>query len=402
MKLRTLSELKDLRGRRALVRADFNVPVAKGRVAPDEDWRLRAVAPTIEWLAKRGAKVVLMTHLGRPEGRKVASLKTAPIAKRLSELLRRPVKAVGASVGPAAARAVKAMKEGDVVLLENLRFHRGEEENDKAFAAKLSELGDFYVNEAFATSHRAAASMVGVARRLPAYAGPLLVAETEALRKVLRRVKRPYVVMIGGAKVSSKIGVLERLLAISDRLLLGGALVAPFLKAAGFCVGATPCTDEDVKIARKLMRSRAFDRLVLPRDVLVGDPKKPSAPIHVVDLKTEPFDLCGDPRRAIVDIGPKTISAYASFLRSAATMVWNGPMGLIEVPRFAHGTLALGRLFAARSKGRAYGLAGGGETSIALRRTGLMECVDHVSTGGGAMLEFLEGKTLPGLVPLMK
>lgn len=401
MKLRSILEVKQLKGRRVLVRADFNVPVVRGRVGEQEDWRLQKVAPTIERLVRAGARVVLASHLGRPEGRKVAALKMDPVAKRLAAILGRPVKKLPDCVGPAVERSVKAMKGGGVVLLENLRFHKGEDANDKAFAKRLARLGDLYVNEAFATSHRAAASIVAVADELPSYAGELLVAEVEALERVLRHPARPYLVMMGGAKISTKIGVIARLLKIADRVLLGGALIAPFYKAIGFCIGSTPCSDQDVKTAEELIRSKLFDRLVLPHDVVVGHPKRPAEKAKVVDLRTEPFDLCDGDRRAVLDIGPKTISAYASYIRSAKTIVWNGPMGLFEIPKYSHGTLALGRLVAARSSGRAYGLVGGGETAVALARTGLMDCVDHVSTGGGAMLEFLEGKKLPGLVPLL-
>jgi phosphoglycerate kinase len=400
MRLRTLPDPKALKGKRVLVRADFNVPVSRGKVSPEEDWRLKKVVPTVELLRKAGARVILASHLGRPDGKKVASLKMDPIAKRLSTLLGVEVAKLPDCVGPKVEAAVAKLKDRDVVLLENLRFHAGEESDDKAFAGKLAALADVYVNEAFATSHRAAASLVAVTGFLPGHAGPLLLREVEALERVLKKPEKPYLVVMGGAKVSSKIGVIDRMLDLADKVLLGGALIAPFYEALGFCVGATPMADEDLETAKKLLGHRQAKKLVLPHDVLVGDPKRPSASIEVVDLRTDPFELC-DAKRAIVDIGPKTVSAYASYLRSARTIVWNGPMGLFEVPRFAHGTLALGRLIAARSNGKVFGVVGGGETAIALGRTGLMECVDHVSTGGGAMLEFLEGKGLPGLQPLI-
>lgn len=399
MKLRTIEDFKALRGKRVLLRADFNVPVSRGKVAPDEDWRIRKVIPTIERLLSAGAKVVLASHLGRPEGKKVASLRLEPIAKRLAQLLKKPVPMLPDCVGPAVEEAVAAMPPGSVVLLENLRFKKGEEDDDPGFSEALSRLGDVYMDEAFGTVHRAAASIVGVTRYLPAYAGPLLVAEVEALAKALEEPERPYVVVMGGAKVSTKIGVISQLLSVSDRLLLGGTLIAPFFKAMSHCIGQTPCSDEDLEAARALMRHPYFKKLILPHDVVVGDPKHPKDWAKVVDLQEEPFDLCIEPE-AILDIGPKTISAYAAYVRSAKMIVWNGPLGWFEEPKFSHGTLALGRLIAARSKGKAYGIVGGGETAIALARTGLVDCVDHVSTGGGAMLEFLEGKPLPGLQPL--
>lgn len=399
MKLRTIDDFKTFRGKRVFLRADFNVPVSRGKVGADEDWRIRKVVPTIERLSAVGAKVVLASHLGRPEGKKVAALKLEPIAKRLTQLLKQTVTMLPDCVGPAVEEAVAAMKPGQVVLLENLRFKKGEEENDLKFAEALSRLGDVYMDEAFGTVHRAAASIVGITRYLPSYAGPLLVAEVEALTKALETPDHPYLVVMGGAKVSSKIGVINQLLSVSDRLLLGGALVAPFYKAMSHCIGDTPCTDEDLEAARELMKHPYFKKLILPHDVVVGDPKHPKDWAKVVDLQEKPFDLCIE-HEAILDIGPKTISAYASYIRSAKMIVWNGPLGWFEEPKFSHGTLALGRLIAARSKGKAYGVIGGGETAIALARTGLMDCVDHVSTGGGAMLEFLEGKPLPGLQPL--
>lgn len=400
MKLRTVDDFRALKGKRVLLRADFNVPVARGKVSTEEDWRLRKVVPTIEHLRKAGARVVLASHLGRPEGKKVIALKLDPIAKRLSQLLRAPVEKLPDCIGPEIEARVASMKNGEVVLLENLRFKKGEEENDPHFSEALSKLGDVYIDEAFGTCHRAAASIVGVTRYLPSYAGPLLQAEVEALQKALDAPEHPYVVVMGGAKVSDKIGVITQMLSIADRVLLGGALIAPFYKAMSHCIGLTPCTDADIEAAQTLMQHPYYKKLILPHDVVIGDPKNPKALAQVVDLQEEAFDLCRD-HEAILDIGPKTISTYASYIRSAKMIVWNGPLGWFEEPKFSHGTMAIGRLIAARSKGRAFGIAGGGETAIALERTGLANCVDHISTGGGAMLEFLEGKTLPGLQPLL-
>ncbi len=400
MPLRVLEDYRSLKGKRVLVRVDFNVPVARGKVGAEEDWRIRRVVPTVEKLRKAGARVILATHLGRPDGKKVAALKTDAVAKRLSQLAHAPVLKIADCVGAEAEEAVAAMKDGDVVMLENLRFKKGEEANDLAFAESLSRLAEVYVNEAFGVAHRAAASNVGITRYLPSYAGPLLAAETEALTRALETPERPYLVIMGGAKVSSKIGVISQMLSVADRVLLGGALIAPFYKAMSHCIGATSCSDEDLEAAVALMKHPYYKKLILPHDVIIADPKDPKGKLQVVDLQNEPFDLCQD-HEAILDIGPKTISAYSSYIRSAKMIVWNGPLGWFEQPRFSHGTLALGRLVAARSKGKTFGVVGGGETVQALARTGLADCVDHVSTGGGAMLEFLEGKVLPGIAPLI-
>jgi phosphoglycerate kinase len=401
MKLRSISDVHDLKGKRVLVRVDFNVPIVDGAVGGNEDWRLKKVLPTVELLVKRGARVILASHLGRPEGKKVAVLKLDPVAKRLSKLLGKPVKKLPDCVGAAVAKAVDAMKDGQVVLLENLRFNKGEEDNDAKFAAKLAALADLYVNDSFATCHREAASLVAVVRELPAYAGLLLETEIESLGRLLGHPKKPFLVVMGGAKVADKIGVIERLLKASDRVLLGGALVIPFLKSKGYGVGASKYRPEDLKAAAKTLATKEAIHLLLPRDLIVGSVKKKSQRPRIVDLTSEPSELC-DETEAIYDIGPKTVSAYASYIRSAKTLVWNGPLGWFEIPKYSHGTLALGRLIAARSRGTAFGVVGGGESVRALQLTGLMDCVDHVSTGGGAMLEFLEGKTLPGLEALTK
>jgi phosphoglycerate kinase len=400
MKLRVIDDYKSLKGKRVLLRADFNVPMNRGKIGAEEDWRLRRVVPTIEKLRKAGARIVLATHMGRPEGKKVASLKLDAVAKRLSQLAHMPIAKLPDCVGPDVEEAVAAMKDGEAVLLENLRFRKGEEENDLKFAEALSRLADVYVDEGFGVAHRASASNVGITRYLPSYAGPLLAAEVAALTKALEEPERPYLVVMGGSKVSTKLGVITQMLSVADRVLLGGALIAPFYKAMSHCIGSTTCSDEDLEAAVELMRHPYYKKLILPHDVVIADPKDPKSKPQVVDLQNEPFDLCQD-HEAILDIGPKTISAYSSYIRSAKMIVWNGPLGWFEQPRFSHGTLALGRLIAARSKGRAFGVVGGGETVQALTRTGLADCVDHVSTGGGAMLEFLEGKVLPGIQPLI-
>lgn len=399
--MRSITNLKDISGKRVLVRVDFNVPVTKGCVGDEEDWRLKKTLPTIEWLQDRGARVILASHMGRPNGKKDSKLKLDPVAKRLSQLLGATVVKLPDCVGSKVEKAIALMEPGDVVLLENLRFHAGEEKNDAKFAKALAKSADLYVNDSFATCHRKDASLVAITKELPSYAGFLLRQEIDALERIIERPRHPYLVVMGGAKVSSKIGVIERLLGVADRVLLGGALVAPFLKVMGFGIGDSLTSKEDEAAAKRLMKSKDASRLVLPIDLVTGNAKKPGDAAEHVLMTVAPSELCKG-KRSILDIGPRTVSAYASFIRSAETLVWNGPLGWFETPKFAHGTLALGRLIAARSKGKAYGVVGGGESVMALQRTGLMDCVDHVSTGGGAMLEFIEGKKLPGLEALKK
>lgn len=402
MHLRTLPPKKDLRGKRVLLRVDFNVPVTRGKVEPDGEWRLRAALPTLEALRSAKAKTVIVSHRGRPNGRKVPSLTLRPVAKRLSSMLGAEVGFVADCVGKTVEKKIASMKPGDVLLLENLRFKRGEKADDKAFAKKLAASADLYVNDAFAVSHREAASVLGITDLLPSYAGRLMERETEAISKAMRNPRRPFIAVMGGAKVSSKIGVIERMLEVADRVLLGGALVVPFFEAQGFGVGRSKSSEEDIEAAVKLMCSRRFGRIVLPHDVIVGNPKAPKGRPKVVELKEDPFDLASKRTEGIMDVGPKTVSAYASYIRSAKTIIWNGPLGLFEVPKYAHGTLAIGRLIATRSKGRAFGIVGGGETVMALERTGLAECVDHVSTGGGALLDYIRSGSLPGIEKLTR
>lgn len=402
MRLRSIEQLKSLKGKRVLVRVDFNVPTVRGKVAEDGEWRLRQSIPTIGLLMGAGAKIILLSHRGRPKGRKAASLSMKPVAKRFSEMLGTGVKALPDCVGPAVEKAIQGMKNGEVILLENVRFKAGEAKNDAKLAKKFARLAEIYVNDAFATSHRKAASIVAITKELPSYAGLLLIKEVNALEHALKKPKKPFIVVMGGAKVSTKLGAIENLLKVADRVLLGGALLIPFLEAQGFAVGAHSIDDADRDAVIKLIHSKDFKKIVLPIDVVVGHPKKPKERLKTVDMTKDPAKLSEKRSHGILDIGPKTISAYASFLRSAQTIVWNGPLGMFEVPKYSHGTIALGRLIAARSKGKAFGLVGGGETVMALEKTGLADCVDHISTGGGSMLEFIEGRTLPGLKALTK
>lgn len=386
MKLRTIKEVKVLRGKRVLVRVDFNVPLAKdGSVA--DDWKIRATVPTIEFLIKKGARIVLASHLGRPT-KPTDDLRLDAVAERLSRLLAHPVHKVSDCVGSTVTSAVKKLKPGDVLLLENLRFHPGEEKNDPAFASALAKLADMFVQDGFAVCHRPAASVVGVAALLPSYAGLLVLREVQALTKLLEKPKCPFVALIGGAKISTKIGLINKLLPRVDAILLGGALVHPLFQARGWEIGRS-YTEHETRSMKHELKSL---KIVLPVDVVVEDVRHKAAVRLVRDVKKSD---------CIRDIGPETIQRYASVLRGAQTIVWNGPMGTYEEPRFSHGTIALARFIAIRAGGRAFGIAGGGETVDALRRTSMIEYVDWVSTGGGAMLEFLEGKTLPGIKPLI-
>ncbi|MBI4458163.1 phosphoglycerate kinase [Candidatus Uhrbacteria bacterium] len=392
MPIPIVSRLKHPAGRRVLMRVDFNVPLDGGRIADDE--RIKAAVTTIERLAAHGAKVILVSHLGQPDGwdRKFT---LAPVAVRLSEILRRPVRFVSARLDDdeKVARALEDMDDGDIALLENIRFYKGEEKNDVFLSRRLAALADAYVNDAFGAAHRAHASTAGVAALLPSFAGYLMERELRNLGRVLEKPKSPFIALIGGAKVSTKLPAIEKLLTLADKMLLGGGLANNFLKAKGYEVGKSLVGPAEVKLAKRLLGKRG---LVLPVDVVAAT---------ALSEKTE-LRVCAasDVRRHeyIVDIGPTTVRAYAAELKKAKMIVWNGPVGLYEITRFRHGSVALGRVIAARSLGRAYGVVGGGETIACLQLTGMAEYVDHVSTGGGAMLEFLSGKKLPAVAALEK
>ncbi|HQG03472.1 MAG TPA: phosphoglycerate kinase [Thermoleophilia bacterium] len=381
-----------LAGKRVLVRVDFNVPLEGGRVA--DDTRIRAALPTIEYLLGQRCAVVLASHLGRPKGKVVEELRMAPVAARLAELLGRPVKTARDCVGPEVEAAARALAPGEVLLLENLRFHAGETANDPAFAAQLAALADVYVNDAFGAAHRAHASTEGVAHLLPAVAGLLLTRELEMLGKLLTDPQRPFVVVLGGAKVSDKIGVIERMLDTADAVLVGGAMCFAFFKADGREVGTSLVDEEGLDAAAAIAaKAQREDRVFeLPVDIVVAPAAEAGAPSTVVAADAMPVDQMG------LDIGPATAAAFAARIAGARTVFWNGPMGLFEIEDFAAGTRAVGEAVAA---GDAVSVVGGGDTVRAVRRFGLEGRITHVSTGGGAALEFLEGKALPGVVVLM-
>ena len=394
MNKKTIRDI-DPRHKRLLVRVDFNVPLKDGAVA--DDTRIRAALPTIQYLVERGGEVILCSHLGRPKGGPDPKFSLLPAAQRLSELLGQPVPLVGDCVGPIAEGAAAEMRPGDVILLENVRFHPEEEKNDPAFAHKLSVLADLYVNDAFGSAHRAHASTEGVAHLLPAVAGFLMEKEIEYLGQAIENPKHPYIAILGGAKISDKIGVIENLLTKADRVLIGGGMANTFLKAQGVAVGDSLVEDASLDTARALL-AKAGGKLVLPLDLVLGDKFDAGAQVRTVAVG-EGLALAGGVPAGwrILDIGPRTVEAFGAALQGAALVVWNGPMGVFEFPAFAQGTNAVARLVAECG---ATSIIGGGESVSAVEQAGLAGKMSHISTGGGASLEMLEGKVLPGVAAL--
>ena len=382
MKLRTLDDL-DVAGRRVFLRADFNVPLSKQDGSIGDDLRIRATLPTLNELLDGGAsRVVIGSHLGRPKGEPKPKYSLAPVAARLGELLAVEVPLARSPTGP--------VPDGRVALLENLRFDPGEERNDPGFARSLADMADVYVDDAFGAVHRAHASVVGVAELLPAAAGRLLEKEVSVLGKLLEDPARPFVAVVGGAKVSDKLKVLRRLLELVDRVLIGGGMCFTFLAARGHGVGRSLLEQDQIDEVAALMRE-AGDRLLIPTDVVVAAAPEPGVDRRVVPAGEIPEDLAG------YDIGKETSRAYVDAIRAARTVFWNGPMGVFEVDDFSAGTRAVA---AAIAKGDCYSVIGGGDSAAAVAKFGYADEVSHISTGGGASLEFLEGRELPGLVPL--
>jgi phosphoglycerate kinase len=379
----------DVRDKRVLVRVDFNVPQDPSGAITD-DTRIRAALPTLRYLLENGARVILVSHLGRPEGVD-PKWSLAPVAARLSELLGQPVQTASDCVGPEVEAAVSALASGQVLLLENVRFHPEEEKNDPEFAKQLASLAELYVNDAFGTAHRAHASTEGVAHYLPAVAGFLLGKELDVLGGVLHNPARPFVSILGGAKVKDKIGVIKNLLPTVDTLILGGGMAYTFLKAQGLEIGKSLLDAKHLEQAGKTLES---PKVELPSDVLVTDHFQHPTKVETVPVSEIPPDLEG------VDIGPETIARYQEILRGAKTVVWNGPMGVFENPKFANGTRTIAETLAETAGQGANVIIGGGDSAAAVEQMGFADRMTHISTGGGASLEFLEGKTLPGVAAL--
>jgi phosphoglycerate kinase len=388
MNKKTIRDI-DPRHKRLLVRVDFNVPLKNGAVA--DDTRIRAALPTIQYLVERGGEVILCSHLGRPKGGPDPKYSLQPAAQRLSELLGKPVPLIGDCIGPVAEGAAAEMRPAQVILLENVRFHPEEEKNDAGFAHKLSVLADLYVNDAFGSAHRAHASTEGVAHLLPGVAGFLMEKEIEYLGQAVENPKHPYIAILGGAKISDKIGVIENLLTKADRILIGGGMANTFFKAQGVAVGDSLVEDGSLDTARDLL-AQAGGKLLLPVDVVLGDKFDAGAQARTMAVAE------GVPAGwRILDIGPRTVDAFGQALKGAALVVWNGPMGVFEFPAFAKGTNAVAQLVADSG---ATSIVGGGESVSAVEQAGLADKMSHISTGGGASLEMLEGKVLPGVAAL--
>jgi phosphoglycerate kinase len=394
MSFKTLDDA-DLVGKRALVRVDFNVPMADGEVS--DDTRLRAAVPTIEKLRKGRAKVVLLAHFDRPKGRRVPEMSLEPIAPALAKVLGAPVAFAADCVGPAAANAIAAIKPGDVVLLENVRFHAGEEKNDPEFAKALAENGDLYVNDAFSAAHRAHASTEGLARLLPAFAGEQMRRELTMLDAALGNPKRPVLGIVGGSKVSTKLDLLNNLVKKLDRLAIGGGMANTFLAAQGIDVGASLCEHDLADTAREIMATAKASgcELLLPVDVVTAEEVKPGAAFQVRELSAiQAADR-------ILDAGPKTLAKLLAAMDASSTLIWNGPLGVFEVQPFDRATVDAARHAAQLAKsGKLVAVAGGGDTVAALNVAGCAEDFTFVSTAGGAFLEWMEGKELPGVAAL--
>ncbi|HVO16420.1 MAG TPA: phosphoglycerate kinase [Alphaproteobacteria bacterium] len=385
----------DVAGKRVLVRVDLNVPIKDGRVT--DATRIVRLTPTLDELAKRGARLVLLSHFGRPKGKVAADMSLRPVVAPLAQALERPVAFAEDCIGPKAEQAVAALKDGQVVLLENLRFHAGEEDNDPAFAKRLAALGDVYVNDAFSAAHRAHASTEALARLLPAAAGRLMQAELEALARALTSPARPVAAIVGGAKISTKLDLLGNLVAKVDVLAIGGGMANTFLHATGTAVGRSLC-EPDMAATVKDVMARAKEKgcaIVLPVDAVVAREFKANAPHETVAVDKVPADAM------ILDLGPRSIAALEAKLAECRTCVWNGPLGAFEMPPFQAGTVAVARTAARLTKaGKLLTVAGGGDTVAALAEAGAVDDFSYVSTAGGAFLEWLEGKDLPGVAAL--
>ncbi|MFB9758589.1 phosphoglycerate kinase [Ectobacillus funiculus] len=382
----------DVKGKRVFCRVDFNVPMQDGVIT--DETRIRAALPTIQYLAENGAKVILASHFGRPKGQVVEELRLTPVAKRLGELLGKNVIKTDEAYGPVVQEAVAGMSEGDVLLLENVRFYAGEEKNDPALAKEFAALADLYVNDAFGAAHRAHASTAGIAEYIPAVSGFLMEKEIEVLGKALSNPDRPFTAIIGGAKVRDKIGVISNLLDKVDNLIVGGGLAYTFIKAQGHEIGKSLLEEDKIDLAKEFMETAKQKgvNFYVPVDIVVADGFSNDANTQEVSVDAIPSDWEG------LDIGPKTREIYADVIRNSKLVIWNGPMGVFELDTFAKGTKAVADALA--ESPNTYSVIGGGDSAAAVEKFGLADKMSHISTGGGASLEFMEGKELPGVVRL--
>lgn len=381
----------DVSGKKVFVRVDFNVPLENGAIT--DDTRIRETLPTIRYLIEKGAKVILASHLGRPKGTVVEELRLTPVAARLSELLGKPVAKADEAVGEAVQAQANGLKDGDVLLLENVRFYPGEEANDPELAKQFAALADIYVNDAFGAAHRAHASTEGIAHHLPAVSGLLMEKELDVLGRALNNPERPFTAIVGGSKVKDKIDVINKMIEIADNIVIGGGLSYTFLKAQGKEIGQSLCDDSKLELTLEFVEKakKLGKNFYLPVDIVVTDEFSAKANTKIVDTDGIPADWEG------IDIGPKTREIYADVIKNSKLVVWNGPMGVFEIEPFSHGTRAVAQ---ACADSAGYTVIGGGDSAAAAEKFHLADKMDHISTGGGASLEFMEGKALPGVVAL--
>lgn len=387
---KTMKDL-DVKGKRVFVRVDFNVPMEDGEIT--DDTRIRAAIPTIEDLVNRGAKVILASHLGRPKGEVKEEFRLTQVGKRLAELMNKQVTKLDESIGETVEAAVENMQDGDIILLENVRFHKGEEKNDEQLAKAFAQLADLYVNDAFGAAHRAHASTEGIAKHIPAVSGLLMEKELEVLGKALSNPERPFTAIIGGAKVKDKIGVIENLLDKVDHLIIGGGLSFTFIKAQGYSIGKSLLEEDKIELARGFIEKAKEKgvQLHMPIDAVVANEFSKDAETKVVDIENIPEDWMG------LDIGPKTAEKYSEVIKQSKLIIWNGPMGVFEMEKFENGTKTVAN---AMAQTEGYTIIGGGDSAAAVEKFNVAKEMDHISTGGGASLELMEGKQLPGIVAL--